>query len=76
MDIRIVKLARVYSDPDRDPRGNVVSLCYLAGASGTIAQYSDVEDVELFDVSQLPKLAFDHRKMANDAMGGYYGILY
>ncbi|ATZ60921.2 MAG: NUDIX hydrolase [Methanosarcinales archaeon Met12] len=75
LDIRIVKLVGVYSDPDRDPRGHVISLCYLVRASGTIAPDSDAGDVELFDVSRLPELAFDHEQMVNDAMEDINGIL-
>ncbi|MCD5409655.1 MAG: NUDIX hydrolase [Methanocellales archaeon] len=75
LDIRIVKLAGAYSDTDRDPRGHVISLCYLAEASGTIAPDSDAGDVELFDVSQLPELAFDHEQMVNDAMEDINGLL-
>lgn len=75
LDIRIVKLVGAYSETDRDPRGYVISLCYLAEASGMIAPDSDAGDVELFDVSQLPELAFDHGQMVNDAMEDINGLL-
>lgn len=75
LDIRIVKLVGVYSDPERDPRGHVISLCYLVEASGTMAPDSDAKYVEPFDVSHLPELAFDHEQMIDDAMEDINGIL-
>jgi 8-oxo-dGTP diphosphatase len=75
LDIHIVKLVGVYSEPGRDPRGHVISLCYLTLASGTPAPRSDAKDVELFDISNIPELAFDHKQMIDDAMEDINGIL-
>jgi len=67
LDIEIVKLVGVYSEPDRDPRGRVISLCYLAEARGELAPGTDAKDVAVFDLSELPELAFDHEQMIRDA---------
>ena len=67
LDLEILKLVGVYSDPERDPRGRVVSLCYLAKANGKLAPASDACEIKLFDISELPELAFDHEKMIVDS---------
>lgn len=52
----------VFSAVDRDPRGRVISVAYLAEVGGqTQAQAaSDAQDARWFDIEQLPALAFDH----------------
>ena len=67
LDLEVLKLVGVYSDPERDPRGRVVSLCYLAKANGNLAPASDAGEIKLFDISELPELAFDHEKMIVDS---------
>lgn len=67
LDLEVLKLVGVYSDPERDPRGRVVSLCYLAKANGKLAPASDAGETKLFDISELPELAFDHEKMIVDS---------
>lgn len=64
----LVKLVGVYSEPDRDPRGHVVSICYLADGSGDLRPGSDASDVRLFRPDELPELAFDHARMIRDAL--------
>jgi len=67
LDIIIIKLVGVYSEPDRDPRGRVVSLCYLAEARGEPVPGADAKEVAVFAPSELPELAFDHEQMIHDA---------
>ena len=71
LDIEIVRLVGVYSDPARDPRGHTVSACYLASGSGTLCAGTDAYDAELFDLGRIPKLAFDHIRMVSDAFGRF-----
>lgn len=53
---------RVFSDPDRDPRRHVVSLCFTARSVGSPRAGSDARDVDLFPPSDPPaELAFDHQ---------------
>ncbi len=75
LDVKIIKLAGVYSDPNRDPRGHVVSICYLAKGSGTLKADSDAKDVMVFGLDELPKLAFDHNEIIENARKDIYGIL-
>jgi 8-oxo-dGTP diphosphatase len=68
LDARILDLIGVYSDPVRDPRGHMVSIAYLAEGSGQMASGSDAASAEIFLLDSLPHLAFDHRKIIEDAM--------
>lgn len=70
------KLVGVYSDPERDPRGHVVSICFLMKVlAGSLKAESDAADVKVFKLSELPRLAFDHLKMIKDAEVIAGGIL-
>jgi 8-oxo-dGTP diphosphatase len=68
LDIEIIELLGVYSDPNRDPRGHTVSICFIAVGRGDIKAGDDAGDVGLFDMHNLPELAFDHNKMVEDAI--------
>lgn len=68
LDVEILRLVGVYSDPLRDPRGPVVSICYLVKAvGGTLAAASDAAGAELLAPADVPPLAFDHNRMVEDA---------
>ncbi|MDF0592419.1 NUDIX hydrolase [Methanotrichaceae archaeon M04Ac] len=68
LDITLLKLVGVYSKPDRDPRGHVVSVCYLAWGWGEISAGSDASAAEVFGPEVLPPLAFDHASMVRDGL--------
>ncbi len=67
LDAMILDLIGVYSDPGRDPRGHMVSIAYLAEGSGEMVSGSDAASAEVFPMDSLPPLAFDHRKIIEDA---------
>ena len=63
-----------YGDPGRDPRGNIVTVAYLAVTPdvGELAAGTDADDARLMPVArvidgQLP-LAFDHQRIVDDAV--------
>ncbi|MEM2933343.1 MAG: NUDIX hydrolase [Methanocellales archaeon] len=70
LDIRLIKLLGVYSDPDRDPRGHVVSICYLAEGTGELKPSTDACEVLTcsLDAAMKLNLAFDHDKILRDAI--------
>ncbi len=73
---KILKLVGVYSDPNRDPRGHYVSICFIVlPVGGELKAGSDAKEIGLFSINSLPKLAFDHEKMIRDAEGELHGIL-
>lgn len=71
LDIEIVDLVGVYSDMSRDPRGHTVTICYIALGYGELKAGSDAKDVELFEINNIPKLAFDHSKIMEDVKFKY-----
>ena len=67
LDVEIKGLIGVYSRPDRDPRGHVVSIAYLTSEVGGRLRGSEETEIGEFDV--IPnKLAFDHREILSDGV--------
>ena len=71
---RLLAQFQTYGDPGRDPRGNIVSVAYLAVTPdvGPLAAGTDADDARLMPVArvidgQLP-LAFDHLRIVDDAV--------
>ncbi len=71
LEVQLLNLLGVYSEPERDPRGHVVSIVYLAKEVGGISKAdSDAREVKAFE--RIPKqLAFDHRKILTDSQDKY-----
>jgi len=65
---KIKKLLGVYSEPDRDPRGHVISVVFLLEAEGEPKAGDDAADAKFFSLNNLPPLAFDHEKIIKDAI--------
>jgi len=66
---KIEKLVGVYSNPKRDPRGQVVTIAYLVSwKSGEPNAGDEVKEFKWFSTDKLPKLAFDHAKIIKDAL--------
>lgn len=63
LKVKIKKFVGIFDDPKRDPRGHVISLCFLASiAGGKITISDEVLDVRFF--RKIPRqLGFDHKKM-------------
>lgn len=65
---KIKRLLGVYSDPNRDPRGHVISIVFLLEGEGSPRAGDDAKDAKFFDLDDLPPLAFDHDKIIRDAI--------
>jgi len=64
---KVKRLVGVYSSPDRDPRGHVVSSVYeLKVLGGKLKTSDEVKMIKSFALTNLPKLAFDHSKIVKD----------
>ena len=67
LDVGIVRLVGVYSDPKRDPRGHTVSVVYLCVKKGGVLKGADdAKEAKWFGFGELPNLAFDHAKIVAD----------
>lgn len=66
LEVKLRALLGVYSDPGRDPRGQTVSLVFVASAGGTPAAADDASDTRLIDPCDPPGLVFDHARIVAD----------
>ncbi|WP_456475411.1 NUDIX domain-containing protein [Candidatus Pyrohabitans sp.] len=70
LEVDVKELLGVYSSPERDPRGHVVSVCFIARGEGELKGRDDAKEARLFtpaEVAEL-KLAFDHAEIIKDYM--------
>ncbi len=71
IDVELLDLVNVYSDPDRDPRGHTVTIAFTAKGdiSGRRAD-SDASDIAIFSEEKLDEItiAFDHEKIIKDCL--------
>lgn len=69
--IEITDLLGVYSDPARDPRGHLITVCFLASKiEGELKADTDASEVACLtpDEAMGMNLAFDHNKILEDAL--------
>jgi 8-oxo-dGTP diphosphatase len=65
-----LQLLGIYDTPGRDPRGWTVSVVYCAALPGQVdvTGADDARDARWFPIDGLPKLAFDHAAIVDDAL--------
>jgi 8-oxo-dGTP diphosphatase len=67
LQVQLIELLHVYSDPKRDPRRHTISMVFIARASGTPRGADDAVEAGVFFEHNLPiPLAFDHAKILQD----------
>ena len=67
LDVTLVELFHVYSDPSRDPRKHTVSTVFIATAAGTPVGGDDAARCIVCAPSELPgPLVFDHATIVQD----------
>ena len=67
LEVAIRAILGVYSRPDRDPRGQTITVVYVARASGTPRGADDAKNARLCDPRNPPTpLAFDHAEILAD----------
>ncbi len=62
---------RVYSNPERDPRGHFISTVYVALLDAdtiNIQAGDDAKEAQWFPLTELPALAFDHATILGDIL--------
>ncbi len=70
LDIELDDMVGVYSDPKRDPRGHIITICFLGHKiGGELVADTDASDVQCWKINEISKidLAFDHHKILKDA---------
>ncbi len=71
LKVELGQMVGVYSRMGRDPRGHVVTVCYLARwVSGELRADTDAAEVSKFSKEELNEmeLAFDHQIIWQDAL--------
>jgi 8-oxo-dGTP diphosphatase len=71
--VKDVYLEQLYTfgNPQRDPRGRVITITYMAlvkAEKTTLRASTDVSMADWFSVSKIPVLAFDHNEILNYAI--------
>jgi 8-oxo-dGTP diphosphatase len=67
LEVELRALLGVYSRPDRDPRGQTITVVYVARASGMPRGADDAKNAILCDPQNPPTpLAFDHAEILAD----------
>jgi len=70
LDVTLDGIVGVYSDPERDPRGHIISICFLGHKTGgELVADTDAAEVKCIGFAEISDtdLAFDHRKILEDA---------
>ena len=66
-----LKQLKTFGDVNRDPRGRVIAIAYLALIDAENIKLHSTGDAELakwFSIYELPQLAFDHKKIVKCAL--------
>lgn len=69
--VKLKELVGVYSDPDRDPRGHTVTVCFLGvKIGGMLESATDADDARYFELNEIKTLdlAFDHERIIQDSL--------
>jgi 8-oxo-dGTP diphosphatase len=67
LDVELVELLGVYSDPRRDPRLHTMSTVFVAAAQGEAIAGDDAGELQVWRLGmEVPALVFDHRVILED----------
>ena len=69
LKVKLAEILGVYSDPDRDVRGHVMTVAFVANPIGGILKGGDdAEDAKWFNLSDVPfeNMPGDHPKIIHD----------
>ena len=71
IDIELIDLVNVYSEPDRDPRGHTITVAYTAKGDLSAGKADDdAKDIAIFSSAKLEgtDIAFDHERIIGDCL--------
>ena len=68
LDVEILSLQNIYSNPKRDPRFHTASAVFLCKAKGQPKACDDAKQCYVFELDKIPfeKLVFDHKEIVQD----------
>lgn len=67
LSVNLIEQFHVYSNPNRDERKHTMSIVSIATATGKPQAADDAQNVQVFDLWELPKnLCFDHDEILAD----------
>ena len=68
LDTELVKMFGVYSEPERDPRGHVISVVYILKSDGIPVAKDDAKSIKIIGLNNFENFdfAFDHKKIIKD----------
>lgn len=74
LDVEIVSLLNVFSDPSRDPRFHTASVVYICRAEGVPRGLDDAKEALVYKKEEIPfdKLVFDHAKILKEYLENNY----
>lgn len=76
LKIKVKKLAGVYSNPQRDPRGHIISLVFFCQLKNNKLKFADdAQSGKWVPISKIPrKLAFDHYRIIKEFLKNVYSL--
>lgn len=68
LDVDLITMFNVYSEPERDPRGHVISIVYILKSDGVPVAKDDAKAIKIIDLNNFENFdfAFDHKKIIRD----------
>ena len=78
LDVQVVRLLGIYSDPSRDPRFHTVSAVFVCRATGFPVAADDAKKLRVVVPDEAAKtpLVFDHRRILDDYFSGKQCVTY
>ncbi|WP_200762474.1 NUDIX domain-containing protein [Nitrosophilus alvini] len=72
LEVEIIKLLGVYSDPRRDPRFHTASCVFVCRATGEPVGMDDAKEAKIYALEEIPfeRLVFDHAEILHDFIEG------
>lgn len=66
IDGEVVRILCARGNPERDPRGHIVSLAYLISADGSPIAGDDAASAAWYQISELTEMAGDHMSILDE----------
>lgn len=68
LEVELIRLIGIYSDPGRDPRGIIAAAYLVRRTGGAVKGGDDAAEAKWFELGKLPRLCADHGTIVADAL--------